>query len=255
MIRIIPLSIDVGEDFEKFILNVAMKIRFIADDNDILVFASKPILKAKKMYINLDDVEPGSIAKKIAEKYDLDPRMAELIIRYSDRVIGGVKEVLLTFTKGVFTANAGLDRKNIGEKYVALPPHLLIGTAKEIHRKIYEMVGLRLGIVITDSVVYPLRLGTRAYAVDIYGFNPVRDYRGSKDLYGRRIRYTLLNLADEIASAAHLAMGEGDEGIPVVLIKGVKIEPGEKYKVGDLLIRPEDCLYNSLYRWISESEG
>lgn len=246
-VELIPLKIDLYEDWLKFLENVSDNIKELIDEGDILVLASKVVLKTKKLFKSLGEVIPSKEAREIASRYKMDPRFVELILEYSKYILGGVEGVLLTYTGDIFTANAGLDRKNIGVDKVSLPPYLLRGTAREIYEFLVRRLGKKIGVVISDSIVYPLRLGTRAYAIDVYGFKPIRDYRGSRDLYGREIMYTRLNLADELASAAHLVMGEGRERIPVVLIKGVDIELYEGEVTDDLLIPPKECLYKDIY--------
>jgi len=172
----------------------------------------------------------------LARRYNIDPRMAQLILQYSEAVIGGVEGVILTYTGGVLAANAGIDRKNVGLGRAALPPHLLRGVAREVREALNHSLGIDIGIVITDSVVYPLRMGTRAYAVDVAGIAPLRDYRGEEDLYGRRIEFTVLNIADEVASAAHLVMGEGGESRPGAIVRGLGIAGDGSWE--DLLIEP-----------------
>ena len=247
-IRIIPIEIDQEfKDMEEFKEILKEKLRGKVDNGDILVIASKVLLKARGLYTELKDIEPSGEALRLAKKYKVDPRFAELILKYSDTILGGVDGVVLTYAGKVLTANAGLDRKNIGVGRVSLPPYLLTGISKEIHDYLKEGLGVRLGIIITDSVVYPLRMGTRLYAVDVYGFEPVRDYRGEEDIYGRNIVFTRLNLADEISSAAHLVMGEGREKIPAALIKGLDVKLLDEEVTNKLRIPPSECLYRELY--------
>ncbi len=247
-VRILPIKYDVEtKDFKEFKRILVEKLDGKIDEGDVLVIASKILLRVKGLYIQLEGIEPSEDAIRLSNKYGLDPRFAELIVKYSDVVLGGVEGAILTYAGGVLTANAGLDRKNIGLGMASLPPYLLRGTAKEIYNYIKETLGFRIGVIITDSVVYPLRMGTRLYAVDIYGFDPIKDYRGVEDIYGRNILFTRLNLADEVASAAHLVMGEGRERIPAVLIKGLDIRLVEDIGADKLMISPSECLYKDLY--------
>jgi len=230
----------------KFIDEMVGILADMLEEGDILVYASKPLLIAREMVVEERDVDSSEEARRLSERYGLDPPFTELIIRYSQRVLGGVEGVLLTLAGDVFTANAGMDRKNVGLGRVALPPHLLKGVACELRRVIMDRLGVEVGIVISDSVVYPLRLGTRAYAVDICGIKPIKNYVGSRDLYGRVIRFTVLNVADELASAAHLVMGEGDEETPMAVIRGLTEYLGEG-DIDMLKIPPSRCLYRDLY--------
>ena len=244
-ISIIPIEMRVEPGWREFLDKLVERLRTMIRDGDILVLASKPLLMAREMYVELNKVLLSKYAIMLAEEYRVDPRMAQLVTEYSDAILGGVEGVILTYTGGVLTANAGIDRKNIGHGRAALPPHLLRGVANEIRNVVVHRLEVEIGVVITDSVVYPLRMGTRAYAVDIAGIKPLRDYRGEKDMYGRRIEYTVLNLADEIASAAHLVMGEGSESRPGALVRGIDILGEGTWR--DLVIEPDKCLYRDLY--------
>jgi len=247
-IRIIPVKIDEELDnMEDFLKTLGDKLEGILEEGDVVVIASKILLKVRGLYIQLDDVKPSDKAVKLANLYNMDPRYVELILSYSDKVLGGVDKVLLTYAGKVLTANAGLDRKNIGGGRVSLPPYLLRGVSKEIYEYLLKRLGVKVGVVITDSVVHPLRMGTRLYAVDLYGFEPIKDYRGKEDIFGRNIVFTRMNLADEISSAAHLVMGEGREKIPVAIIKGLKLSLVERDLTQEIHIDPKECLYKDLY--------
>ncbi|RLF01442.1 MAG: coenzyme F420-0:L-glutamate ligase, partial [Thermoprotei archaeon] len=163
-------------------------------------------------------------------------------------VYGGVKEAILTEVDGIILANAGVDRKNVGSGLVALPFTELKGIAESFYRYAYERYSVKIGVIISDSMVTPLRKGTKAVAVYTYGFNPVRDYRGEPDLYGRKIRFTQQALADSIASAAHLVIGEGSEGVPAALVKGVKIEFIEDDTSEMAKVSRYECIYGRLYK-------
>lgn len=247
-IEIIPVEMPIDiTNMNDFLENLGSRVEGLLMDKDILVIASKILLKAKRLYIKLDDVEPSNKAVSLANKYDMDPRFVELILKNSSIVLGGVDGVLLTYIDNVLSANSGLDRKNIGIDMASLPPHLLRGSAEEVAEYIHREFGLKVAVLITDSIVYPLRMGTRQYVVDLYGLPPLIDYRGGRDLYDRTIQFTRMNLADEIASAAHLVMGEGDEATPLAIVRGVSYSYLDEDRVDDLYIKPSQCLYQTLY--------
>jgi len=216
-------------------------------EGDVLAVATKPLLKAYSKYIMLEEVSSDKYSIKLAEKYGNKSSLAALIIKYSDKILGGVKGFILSIVDGVILPNAGVDRKNVGVNRYALPFVEIKDKAREFYYRVLERYQVRIGVILVDSTIFPLRLGTRAIAVAIYGFIPIKNYIGTEDLYGVKIKYTYMNIADEMASAAHLVMGEGDEGIPAVLIRGYNINLIDKDTSDMAKIKFKDCLYNKLY--------
>ena len=248
MIKIIPIKtglITYGEDPIKIIISKIK--RDLLDDRDVIVVSSKPLLIGYKLTLNIEEIKAGSYAMKLSKKYKLDSSLAEVISRYSTHIYGGVEKSLLTEVNNTIIPNAGIDRKNAPPHQVTLPFSVLAGKAEEIYNRIRRKFGVRIGVIISDSTVYPLRLGTRSIAVYTYGFHPLIDFRGKKDLYGKTIEYTLMAYADEIASAAHLILKEGREGIPAAIIKGLDIELIEKETTNVLQIDKKKCLFNKIY--------
>lgn len=248
-ISIIPIKTPIikeGDDVVSIIIdNIPVKLR----KGDVLVVATKPLLLAYSKYFSAEScsLDVSAEAKKIAKEYELDEVISELIVRYSDAILGGTKGFILSNVDGVVLPNGGIDRKNIGRNRYALPYIVVKEKAREFYSKIYKLYGVRIGVIISDSSVYPLRLGTRAIAVVTYGFIPVRKYVGSLDLYGVSIRYTYMNIADELASAAHLAMGEGDERVPAALIRGVEVNLVDRDTTYMTKIDPDMCVFKKLY--------
>jgi coenzyme F420-0:L-glutamate ligase len=201
-------------------------------NNDILVITSKIISLEYGGLVNLKDVVFSQKAKKLAKKYAVSAPFAELVIKESDKILGGVKRAILTLKSGILMANAGIDVSNVPENYVVKLPKNLEKIADQIHtyllssqRKSASSPRLSaLGVVISDSVCLPLRLGTHHYALAISGFSGIIDERGKKDLFNKPMKITTHNLADELASAAGLVMGERSEKIPAVIIRGLPIK-------------------------------
>ena len=248
MLKIIPIKtqlIAFGNDPIDSIINSISED--IIDDKDVVVVSSKPLLIGYGFIINRSEIKPSDYALKLSEMYKLDPALAELVYEYSDYIYGGVKKTLLTEVNDTIIPNAGIDRKNVPMNHYALPFSTLKGKAREIYSKIREKFNVRVGVIISDSTVYPLRLGTRSIAIYTYGFYPLIDFRGKKDLYNKEIQYTVMAYADEIASAAHLTLGEGDEKVPAAIVKGLDIKLVEKETTNMLLIEKEKCLFNKIY--------
>jgi len=213
------------------------------EDGDVLAIASKAVATVQNRLKKLDSIKPSKKAKKLARKYDLEPSFVEIVVQEANKVYGGVSKALLTLKDHVLTANAGVDHKNAPHGYVTLWPQNPSQTAKNIRKEILARTGKRIGVLIVDSRVTPLRMGTTGLALAVAGFEPVRDYRSEKDLYGRSISITRHALADDLASAAHLIMGESNEQTPAVLIKKAPVKLSEGVKPSSVVISPRQCLF------------
>ena len=213
-------------------------------DGDILALASKAVAIAENKVRNLASVKPSKKAEKIASRFGLDPRFVEIVLLEADHVIWGVPKALLTQKNNILIPNAGVDQKNSPEGYVVLWPTDPDRVAEKIHDEIFKRTGKRVGVLIIDSRVTPLRMGTTGIALGLAGFEPVRDYRTEKDLYGRSISVTTHAVADDLASAAHLVMGESSEQIPAVLIRNAPVT-FTKADGSALVIPREQCLFAS----------
>ena len=235
------------DDLVGIILEALARQRLAIDDGDVLVLASKVVSLAQGRLARLDTINPSEEAKKLAEKYELDSRFAEVVLSEAEEVFGGVPGALLTLKDGVLIANAGVDRKNAPRAFVVLWPENPHGSAEEIRAEILKRADRRIGVLIVDSRVTPLRMGTTGVAIGIAGFSPIRDCRAEKDLYGNEMRITRHALADDLAGAAHLVMGETEARMPAVLAKQVPISLTEDADSELLLIAARECLFMSCF--------
>lgn len=192
-------------------------------NGDILVLTSKIISLEYSGLINLDQVVFSKKSQKLAKKHGISPQFAELVINESDQIFGGVKGAILTLKSGILMANAGIDASNVPLNHVVRLPKQIEKITDQIRFKLKKLTGKKIGLVINDSVCLPLRLGTHHYALVISGFKGIIDERGKKDLFHKPMKITTHNLADEISSAAGLIMGERNESIPAVIIRGLKV--------------------------------
>ena len=235
-----------GDNIVDAILTAMEKQGLIFDDGDVLALASKIIAYAENRVVKLSEVKPSEDAGKLARKYAITPQLAELIMREAEEIYGGVEKAVLTLKNGVLTPNAGIDNKNAPEGYVVLWPKNLKKWAKNIREEIMRKTGRKIAVLIVDSGLKPLRLGTTGLALATAGFKPTRDYRGERDIFGKKVVITLHGVADDLASAAHLLMGESSEKIPAVLIKGASIDfDNEVYGPEDMALPPELCIFMS----------
>jgi coenzyme F420-0:L-glutamate ligase / coenzyme F420-1:gamma-L-glutamate ligase len=214
-------------------------------NGDIVAVASKVVSLSERNVVSLAKVKPTILARKLARRFDLSPEFAQVVLDESDAVYGGVPGVLLTLKNGDAVANSGVDRKNApGGSAIPWPANPQ-RSAEKIRKSINRTLRRKVGIVIVDSRVTPLRLGTIGLAIACSGFQPVRDARGMRDLYGRRVLITLQSLADGIAGAAQMLMGETREAVPFVLVRGAPIKLVANMRAISMTIPIKDCLYMS----------
>jgi coenzyme F420-0:L-glutamate ligase / coenzyme F420-1:gamma-L-glutamate ligase len=240
----IPL-IQAGDDLAEILLSSLQTARITPEDGDILVVAQKIVSKAEDRLINLSTVSPTKEALELAKKSHKDPRLAELILQESREVLRvRPGTIIVEHRLGFICASAGIDHSNIlgidgnPDDWVLLLPENPDRSALEIRRKIKIATGNRLGVMIIDSHGRAWRLGTTGTAIGISGLPGLVDKRGWKDLFGHRLKITIVAAADELAAAASLVMGEAAEGTPAVHVRGFPY-PLREGSLSELL-RPKD---------------
>lgn len=197
---------------------------------DVLVVTSKIVAKAEGRFVHLSAVAPSPEAQRIAALTQKDPRLVEVILSESQAVVRTAPNVLITRHRlGFVSANAGVDHSNVagGEEVVLLLPRDPDASARNLRAGLQARLGVLLGVVIADSHGRPHRLGTVGVAVGVAGVPGVEDWRGQPDLFGCRLQHTEVGFADMVASAATLVMGQAAEGIPAVLVRGLRFTPRE----------------------------
>ncbi len=219
------------------------KIRLRTED--VIAISSKVIAISEGRIRSLSDMMPTRRARKLGGRYSLPPAFVQIVLEEADEVLGGVKGALLTIKDGDAAANAGIDRKNAPEGSVVLWPSNPDSSARKIRDSLYRRFGKRVGIVIVDSRVTPLRLGTIGFAIGCAGFRPIIDLRGTNDLSGRPIEITSHAIADGVAAAAHLVMGEASEQAPFVLVRGAPVPFQGRSSIRLAKLTPSYCLYMS----------
>jgi coenzyme F420-0:L-glutamate ligase len=212
---------------------------------DVVAVSSKIVGIAEKRIRYLKSVKPGSKAKSLARKYSLTAAFAQAVLDEADTVVGGVEGALLTVKNGDAVANAGIDQKNAPEGAVVLWPRNADLSAKNIRRSIRRKSGKNVGVVIVDSRVSPLRLGTTGFAIGCAGFEPIEDLRGRVDVFGRGIEITVRAIADGIAGAAQLVMGEGSDRIPFAIVRDAPATFGSVRGIRSAKLAWSQCLYMS----------
>ncbi|MCG3225580.1 MAG: coenzyme F420-0:L-glutamate ligase [Candidatus Heimdallarchaeota archaeon] len=228
-------------------------------DDDILVIASKVISVAEGRIVSYDSVEYGELAEKLGIAAKISPEFAQLILNESGgNYIGAVPGAITTLNAYGLLANAGADQSNVGERQAILLPKDCKQSARKLHGFIHEKYGKYAGIIVADSRTMPLRLGTVGGALATFGFKAVLDVRGKKDLFGRPMHITTRAIADQLATAAELVMGETDERIPFVIIRGYSMSRINASEEKDLntLITAEQCMFiGPLLKCLEEKRG
>ena len=225
-ISIIPIRIkgdvDHGDDLVELILSSLKKERQKLHNNDIIVIAQKIVSKVEGRVVPLSNVKPSKPAYSIASKYGKDPRVVELILQESKDIVKMERGIIIVETRhGFVCANAGVDQSNVKGGYVSLLPHNPDRSADKIRGAIMKRTGKRVSVLITDTFGRPFREGQVNVAIGISGLEPIRDYRGVKDMFGRKLKVTEIAVADEIAGAAELVMGKLNR-TPVAIIRGFR---------------------------------
>lgn len=233
-----------GDNIVEAILKSLKRQDLQLKDGDILAVTSKIVAYAEGHVAKLTDVKPSDKARELAEKFSLQPEFAELIIREADKIYGGVEKAVLTLKNGVLTANVGIDNKNAPFHSVVLWPKDAKEWAKRIREEIMRKTGKHMAVLIVDSGLMPLRVGTTGLALAVAGFKPVTDCRGERDIFGKPLVITRHAVADDLASAAHLIMGEAAEKTPIVLIKDAPVVFDEGvYGSADMMIPSNECIF------------
>jgi coenzyme F420-0:L-glutamate ligase/coenzyme F420-1:gamma-L-glutamate ligase len=211
-------------------------------DGDIIVVAQKIVSKAEGRLVRLDEITPSQEAIDLAKKLGKDERLVELILQESESIVRTAPGVMIVRHKlGFVCANAGIDQSNIshqdGEHALLLPvdPD---ESARQIRKVMEKTNDCTAGVIISDSMNRPWRLGTLGYAIGSSGVMVLDDRRGDEDIYGRILKVTMSNRADSIATAATLLMGETNESIPAVLMSGFPIDPSQQTAAD--CIRPQE---------------
>ncbi len=222
-------TIRAGDDLAALIAAALTGEKIIAEDGDVLVLAQKIVSKAEGRRVRLRDVFPSQRAVELAVECDKDPRVVELILRESVAVVRcrpGV--IIVEHRSGLVMANAGIDASNVEadldtnetEESVLLLPEDADRSAVQLRGALGSLLGCDIGIVINDSFGRAWRNGTVGTAIGVAGPPALWDMRGLPDRNGRVLRATEVGIADELAAAASLLMGQGDEGLPVVHVRG-----------------------------------
>ncbi|KAG2474054.1 MAG: Coenzyme F420:L-glutamate ligase [Nitrosopumilales archaeon] len=237
-IEVIPLpinrEIDIGDNLVSLVASSKQKLQ----DGDILVLSQKIISKHEGRIVNLSTVIPSILALGIGSEYDKDPKLVEVILSESKRIVRMENGIIIVETNnGFICANAGVDESNVGEGYATLLPLDPDKSARIIQNEIFKKTGKKIAVLISDTFGRPFRMGQTDCAIGVAGMDSIIDYQGIKDTYGRLLKVTAIAIADELCSASELVKGKLNSS-PAAIIRNYKFL--DKEGTIQSLLRPRD---------------
>jgi len=241
VLEIIPIKIQreigIDDNFVDLILESSE-----INDGDILVFSQKIVSKNEGRMLSLSSVNPSLLANGIASSYGKDPRLIELILSESERIVRMENGIIIVKTKhGFVCANAGIDESNVQDGYATLLPKDPDKSASLLKERIEQKTGKNISVIISDTFGRPFRLGQTDVAIGIAGLEPILDYNGKPDTFGKIMRVTAIAVADEICSASELVMGKVEK-CPIVIVRNYSYNFSNA-KIQELLRSEHDDLF------------
>ena len=194
------------------------------EDGDVLVISQKVISKHEGQVVNLQSVIPSELSVGIASAYYKDPKLVEVILSESERIVRMENGVIIVQTKhGFICANAGIDESNVEDGYATLLPKDSDNSAQQIRLKILQQTGKKIAVIISDTFGRPFRMGQTDHAIGISGIDAILHYEGTPDTFGKILRVTATAVVDELCSAAELVMGKTKK-CPAAIIKNFEFK-------------------------------
>jgi coenzyme F420-0:L-glutamate ligase/coenzyme F420-1:gamma-L-glutamate ligase len=245
-LRGVPM-VRAGDDLAGITLDAYAATKIVPQNGDVLVVAQKIVSKAEDRMVDVSTVAPSPEAIALAAEVEKDPRLCEVILRESRRIVRRRPNLIIAeHRRGWVMANAGIDHSNVapgdGTERVLLLPLDPDGSAEALRARLAERTGKRVAVIISDSFGRPFRRGTVGVALGAAGLPAVIDWRGHPDLFGRTLEVTETGFADEIAAAASLVMGQADEAMPIALVRGLSWSAPEA-PAAELVRPPEHDLF------------
>ena len=240
-LQVIPIKIqkeiESGDNLVDLILE-----SFEINDGDVLVFSQKIISKNEGRILSLSSVNPSLLADGIASSYGKDPRLVELILSESKRIVRMENGVIIVETKhGFVCANAGIDESNVKDGYATLLPDDPDKSANLLKDRIKQKTGKNVAVIISDTFGRPFRLGQTDVAIGIAGLEPILDYNGKQDTFGKIMQVTAIAVADEICSTSELVMGKVQK-CPIAVIRNYNFSSSTA-KIQEMLRSDHDDLF------------
>ena len=239
-VQLVPLiglpEIREGDDLSGLLIQAIRETRIGLRHADIIVVAQKIVSKAEGCFVRLSSVQPSARALQLAALRGKDPRLIEVILQQSRRVVRDDPVLIVETHHGFVCANGGVDHSNVpGDDVVTVLPGDPDRSARRLAAELRRLTKKRVAVIISDTFGRPWRLGLTNVAIGAAGVPVLRDLRGSRDRFSKPLQATILAVADELAAAAGLLMGKC-EGIPVVVIRGYRYRPANEHAT--TIIRP-----------------
>jgi coenzyme F420-0:L-glutamate ligase/coenzyme F420-1:gamma-L-glutamate ligase len=213
-------------------------------DNDVVCIASSVYSKAKGHICSLKDITPSADAERIAGKTGEDPRFIQAVLDSSEEVLLEYPFVLSALTCGHIGVRAGVDQSNIEDEMLIFLPPDPMAAADEIRREIFEITGIMVRVIVTDTCGRSFRRGQTGHAIGWSGMPAIRDFRGDTDLFGHVLKITEEAVVDEIAGFANFVMGESNNGVPVVVFRNCPDWEGHD----TLYFNPEEDIFRAMLK-------
>ena len=241
----IPL-VKKGDDLGTLIEESIMRNNICIEDGDVILIAQKIVSKSENRYVDLKNINPSQKATDIAKQLKKDPRLVQTILDESKKIISIEKGVIIVEHQLVIiNINAGIDKSNISENedIVLLLPKNPSKSSELIHSHLSNVFNKNISIIITDSMTRPFRYGITNFAIASTNIQSIIDMTGNRDIYNKPLSCTEIAIADELACAAGLIMGQTNELMPVVLIKGFNKSEYETNDAINLVVNERNDLY------------
>ena len=241
VLEIIPIKIQREIGIDANFVDLILESSEI-NDGDILVFSQKIVSKNEGRMLSLSSVNPSLLANGIASSYGKDPRLVELVLSESERIVRMENGIIIVETKhGFVCANAGIDESNVQDGYATLLPKDPDKSASLLKERIEQKTGKNIAVIISDTFGRPFRLGQTDVAIGIAGLEPILDYNGKPDTFGKIMQVTAIAVADEICSASELVMGKVEK-CPIVIVRNYNFNSSNA-RIQKLLRSEHDDLF------------
>ncbi len=235
-----------GQDLCKEIIKAISSESIEVDDGDVIAIAQKIVSKSENRYLDISLLSPSDEAITLSKQIDKDPKFIQAILNESKKVVRYRMGVLIVEHKlGFIHANAGIDRSNIDQEQdiVLLLPEDPDASAKAISKSLTKFFTKNISVIITDTMGRPFRNGIVGFTIGSHNIECLLDERGKKDLYGNKLRVTQIGIADELAAASSLLMGQAAQKKPVILIKGYQFKQNNLSDSQSLIRGEEEDLF------------
>ncbi len=226
------------------LLETLEKNKVKLQEGDILVISTKYISNSQGRIVNVNNIKISKKGIEVSKKFQIKPEIAEIILRESDKIFGGVAGFVITSADNIMAPNAGIDKSNAKKDRVILYPNKPFLIAEQIRRKVFLKFLIHIGVILVDSRLMPARVGTSGVAISCAGIEPVLDMRSIKDLEGNPLKVTFQAVIDNIATIANHKMGEGAESKPFAIVRdsGAQLTD-RKINPLEMAVSPDQCVY------------